>query len=100
MITKQEYQTAKSIVEEYEDQLRDQLERDAIDNVGGCSACGDLDSYSCVCNEDDPICEDCQDKRALCFCGELFRKLTKYHYYPEEMKKPIIIEIENIKPTK
>ena len=24
----------------------------------------------------------------------------KYHYYPEETKKPIIIEIENIKPTK
>ena len=52
-ITTQEYEAAKSIVEEYESQLRDQLERDAIDNVGGCSVCGDLDGFSCICDDDD-----------------------------------------------
>tara|TARA_R110000772_G_scaffold46246_6_gene105619 strand:- start:6426 stop:6656 length:231 start_codon:yes stop_codon:yes gene_type:complete len=71
-ITTQEYEAAKSIVEQYESQLWDQLERIAIDNNGGCSACGDLDGFNCVCDDDDDDfnCEMCQDNRSLCFCRE------------------------------
>jgi hypothetical protein len=52
-ITNQEYQTAKAIVEEYEEQLRDQLESDAINKNGGCSNCGDICGFSCVCDDED-----------------------------------------------
>ena len=69
-ITNQEYQTAKAIVEEYEANERDKLESDAINKCGGCSNCGDLCGFSCVCDDDDDDfnCEMCQDNRALCFC--------------------------------
>lgn len=34
--------------QEYEDETRR-----AIDESGGCSVCGDLDGYSCICEMDD-----------------------------------------------
>lgn len=55
--------------EQYEAEMRA-----AIDEGGGCSACGDLDGYSCTCEdeEDDPLgyqCMSCGSISSSAFSG-------------------------------
>ena len=58
-----------------EEQMEEFLDktRQAIDESGGCSTCGDLSGFECICEDDDDhvqdhtICMDCDQPDA---CGD------------------------------
>lgn len=44
--------------DEIDQEIYEENMRKAIDEAGGCSQCGDLDGYSCTCDDEDELEED------------------------------------------
>ena len=42
-------------IDDYDQQEFEDETRRAIDMAGGCSRCGDLDGYTCICDDDDDL---------------------------------------------